>query len=364
MTTDLIDRRVFLAAGGASFLASLSPNSTLADEKPDAIFASAFYTHGARFGAAIFAEDGKIISELILPARGHDVVFSPLNDGIAVVFARRPGTFAFAFSASRGIKPVAISTPANRHFYGHGCFSHDGTWLFATENDFGRAKGKIGIYNTREGFRRVGEFETFGIGPHEILLTQDGETLVVANGGIETHPEFGRAKLNLTSIQPSIVLIDANDGSLKTKFLLPPENSKLSLRHMDMDSTGKIWIAGQLQSVDHRHPLVATVTQDRGLELVNLDENLTRSLRGYIGSISINKLAKRVAIASPKSGILVEFPTYDPTRIQIRKVRKINGIAPQKMGFVLTSSDGDFVSASNFMQTGQRKWDNHLAGRF
>ena len=46
-------------------------------------------------------------------------------------------------------------------------------------------------------FARVGEFPTHGVGPHELLLLGDGRTLAVANGGIETHPDFGRAKLNI-----------------------------------------------------------------------------------------------------------------------------------------------------------------------
>lgn len=363
MTTGLIDRRVFLKAGGAGFLAGLSLGSSQAAESEDAIFASAYYTRDGLFGAAVFSEDGKIISKLALPARGHDVVFSPRIDGEAVVFARRPGTFAFAFSLTRNKKPQSFSTPANRHFYGHGCFSKDGKLLYATENDFETARGKIGIYNAQESFRRIGEFDTFGVGPHELLLLPDGKTLVVANGGIETHPEFGRAKLNLLTMQPSIVLISVNDGRLVSKFQLPPEHSKLSLRHMDIDADGNVWIAGQMQNDDRATPLVARLSDSSGLVSVELKENITRILSGYIGSISVNKQTSRVAISSPKSGVIVEFASDDPSDSSIHKSTKVSGLAPHGNSFASTTSNGEFQLAATTNQTTIHNWDNHLVVR-
>lgn len=363
MTTGLIDRRVFLKAGGAGFLAGLNMRSSQATEQKGAIFASAYYTREGNFGAAVFSEEGNILSELSLPARGHDVVFSPCVDGEAVVFARRPGTFAFSFSLSGNKKPLSFSTPANRHFYGHGCFSQDGKWLYATENDFDAANGKIGIYNAREGFRRIGEFDTFGIGPHELLLMPDGKTLVVANGGIETHPEFGRAKLNFPDMQPSIVLIGATDGRLVSKFQLPSKHSKLSLRHMDIDTDRNVWIAGQLQNDDRTAPLVAKLSELNGLDIVDFQENVTRKLSGYIGSISVNKQTNRVAISSPKSGAIVEFASDNLKDSSIQELAKASGLAPHGNSFASTTSNGEFQLAAKTIHRTVYNWDNHLAVR-
>lgn len=360
MTTGLIDRRVFLKAGGASFLAGLNAGSSQAAVSEDAIFASAYYTREGSFGAAIFSEDGKILSELSLPARGHDVVFSPRVYGEAIVFARRPGTFAFAFSILRNKKPQSFSTPVNRHFYGHGCFSQDGKWLYATENDFETANGKIGIYNAQESFRRIGEFDTFGVGPHELLMMPDGKTLVVANGGIETHPEFGRAKLNLPMMQPSIVLISVNDGRLVSKYQLPSKHSKLSLRHMDIDADGDVWIAGQLQNDNRAAPLVARLSNSAGLDFVDLHESITQELSGYIGSISVNKQTNRVAISSSKSGVIVEFASDDPSDSSVHKLAKANGLIPHGDSFASTTSNGEFQLAAKTTQRTVYNWDNHM----
>ena len=83
-------------------------------------------------------------------------------------------------------------------------FSPDGALLYATENDFDNAAGMVGIYDARAVSSAIGEFPTHGVGPHELLLLDDGATLAIANGGIETHPDFGRAKLNIATMKPSL----------------------------------------------------------------------------------------------------------------------------------------------------------------
>ncbi|MCY4309047.1 MAG: DUF1513 domain-containing protein [Rhodobacteraceae bacterium] len=68
-------------------------------------------------------------------------------------------------------------------FFGHGIFSADGSLMFTTENDYEVAAGRIGIWDTRNGYHRVGEIGSGGIGPHDIKYISEQEILVVANGG-------------------------------------------------------------------------------------------------------------------------------------------------------------------------------------
>ena len=74
-------------------------------------------------------------------------------------------------------------------------FSADGSLLYATENAFDSGEGRIGLYAADDGFRRRGEFASHGIGPHQLCLAPDGQTLLVANGGIRTHPDYRRRGL-------------------------------------------------------------------------------------------------------------------------------------------------------------------------
>ena len=100
--------------------------------------------------------------------------------------------------------------------------------------------GMIGVYDATAGFRRIGEFATHGMDAHEMLLLDDGRTLAIANGGIETHPDFGRAKLNIATMKPSFVFIDRLSGDLIEKHELAPELHQLSIRHMDQDQSGAL----------------------------------------------------------------------------------------------------------------------------
>ncbi|HMQ58557.1 MAG TPA: DUF1513 domain-containing protein, partial [Rhizobiaceae bacterium] len=206
-------RRGLLLSAGllAGSWASLRPKAVWAGARRD-LFAAAWMRDGLA-GFSVLDGDGTILRDVALPDRGHDVAADRTGRWI-VAFARRPGRFAVAVDRTGDSAPIAFATPPDRHFFGHGVFSPDGALLYATENDFDAAAGVIGIYDATAGFVRIGEFPTFGMDPHELLLLGDGRTLAIANGGIETHPDYGRAKLNLSTMQPCVVFIDRENGTL------------------------------------------------------------------------------------------------------------------------------------------------------
>ena len=201
-------------------------------------------------------EAGKIVFAADLPERGHDVTFDPVSRR-AVVFARQPGTFAVVFDHTKRSQTLTIASVEGRHFYGHGVFSPDGALLYATENDFDNAAGMIGVYDATDSFRRVGEFPTYGIGPHEFLLMPDGRTLAIANGGIETHPDFGRAKLNLVddAAVAGVRRPDQRRPHRRASFCRPALH-QLSIRHMDFDATGAVWFGCQYEGPASDQPLL------------------------------------------------------------------------------------------------------------
>src|SRR6185312_463931 len=135
------------------------------------------------------------------PARGHDLVQRP-GTRECVVFARRPGTFAIAFSTDASAAPVEFQSKPDRHFFGHGSFSRDGRLLLTSENDFEAVRGVIGVRDATAGYRQIGEFDAAGMEPHDLCLLSDGRTLVIANGGLETHPLSERENLNVATMEP------------------------------------------------------------------------------------------------------------------------------------------------------------------
>jgi hypothetical protein len=352
---EIIDRRSFLKAAGIGFAATLAPGSLHALERADAVYASGYRAPDGAFGVATVCERGEIIDRVALPARAHGMAFSS-KTGRAVAFARRPGTFAMVFDPSRQAEPIVITAPEGRHFYGHGHFSPDGAVLYASENDFDGNRGMIGLYDGRDGFRRIGEFDAHGIGTHDMTVSDDGMMLVIANGGIETHPDFGRTKLNLGEMQPSLALIDAATGALVEKHVLPAEWAELSTRHVDLDGEGRIWFACQYEG--HRKdlpPLVGHFAKGEDLSFIDLPEETTRRLANYVGAIAVNRSEGLVGITSPKGGASVTLDAKSGKVLAETVVPDAAGIAPARGGFAVSSYDGDFLSVRSNVA-----WDQHI----
>jgi hypothetical protein len=352
---EAIDRRGFLTAAGISFTASLSPRSLMALERADAVYAAGFRAPDGAFGIATISERGEIIDRASLPARAHGLAHSPAT-GRIVAFARRPGTFAMVFDPSRQTEPVVITSPEGRHFYGHGHFSPNGALLYASENDFDGNRGMIGVYDARDKFRRIGEFDAHGIGTHDMTVSDDGTLLVIANGGIETHPDFGRTKLNLDHMEPSLVLLDAKTGALVQRHGLPPALRQLSTRHLDIGADGRVWFACQWEGPRNAlPPLAGRFSEGEDLSFVSLPEEITIRLGNYVGAIAVNRREGIVGMTSPVVGAAVTLDARTGAVLKEELVRDAAGVAPAASGIAVSSYDGQFNEIRSKVA-----WDQHI----
>ena len=356
-------RRTFLAAAGAGFAASLLPRQALALERSELVFASAVQTASGGYGAVLLGEAGELIARIALPDRGHDVTIST-TAGRGVVFARQPGTFAVVFDPAGRDAPVTLSSVAGWHFFGHGVFSPDGKLLYATESDFEAARGVVGIFDATDGYRRIGEFPTFGTGPHEMLLMPDGVTLVVANGGIETHPDYGRAELNLETMDPSVVFIDRRDGRLVGQLRLEAELHQLSIRHMAIDGRGRVWFGCQFRGAPSQSPqLVGYASLDGKIELIELPPETLADLRNYVGSVATSADGNTIAVSSPQGDRLVAIDVEGRRPVLVETLRDGCGLAPDGTGFVASSGLGQLIGLAGAERATTMydfKFDNHL----
>ncbi|WP_269932703.1 DUF1513 domain-containing protein [Aminobacter sp. HY435] len=361
MRTPLFDRRDFLKAAGATFLLSLTPAKRALALETDAMFATAYQARTGEYGVAVLSEAGKILHSVILPERGHDVTFDPISRK-SVVFARQPGTFMMVFDHTGRGKPLTIPSIAGRHYYGHGVFSPDGALLYVTENDFDNAAGMVGVYDARDGFRRLSEFPTHGVGPHELILLGDGKTLAICNGGIETHPDFGRAKLNIPTMKPSFVLVDRISGDLLEKHELPEKLHQLSIRHMDIDAQGTVWFGCQHEGPASETPLlVGRAVRGKELEMLDMPEDLLGGFRNYIGSVAANREAGLIAVSSPQGNIWATIEAASGKVVARNDLVEVCGLAPDRDGFLATTGAGKVVEPDG-KQTDdpEHVWDNHM----
>lgn len=347
----------------AGMLASgLAPMPTWADVGNPAYLSAGMKPDGSYVLCGLTGA-GEISFELPLPARGHAAAAHPTRPE-AVAFARRPGTYAVVLDCTNGQEKARLDAPAGRHFYGHGTFSANGELLFTTENDFENAQGVVGVWDVREGYRRLGEFWSGGVGPHDIKLIPESGTLVVANGGIETLPESGRTKLNIPTMQPNLSYLNL-DGSVLEEVTLGEDLRKNSIRHLAVTEDGLVAFAMQWQGDETDYPPVLG-TNRRGeeahLSVAPIDAN--RAMRGYAGSVAISTDSKTAAITSPRGGVLQSFDMASLTFKQMVGIEDVCGVAPTQDDFFVTSGLGLAIDRpSQNLAAGvrhHRRWDNHL----
>lgn len=307
----------------------------------------------------MFDGDGHIRFIEDLKSRAHDIAVAP--DGrTAIVFARRPGWFALVIDLAVGKARQSIAAIENRHFCGHGFFSADGKLLYATENAFDIETGVIGVYDVAAGYVRIGEFESGGVGPHQALLMPGGETIAVANGGILTHPDYGRRKLNLPTMEPSLTYLDRRSGEQIETHRLSRDLNQLSIRHMAVDQSGSVWFGCQYEGpATDTVPLIGRHRRGREAALVKIPDKTTRAFRNYIGSVAANRSGTRIGVTSPRGGVLAIFDISSQEIVATHRHPDICGLAANsENGFTATSGAGRILGEKS-TET-DFAWDNHL----
>ncbi|WP_417260038.1 DUF1513 domain-containing protein [Celeribacter sp.] len=355
----MTSRRRFLAGITA---ATLMPRVTWADAGSPAFLGAAKDSQGA-YGLYGLDENAQIIFRVPLPARGHAAAAHPTVPE-AVGFARRPGTFAVVVNCVDGTVMHRLDAPQGRHFMGHGVFVNGGDLLVTPENNYAKRKGVLGLWDRRRGYARVGEVATGGIGPHDIKRLADG-ALVVANGGIFTHPDHGagRDKLNIDTMQPSLTYM-SRDFEITEQVTLDAALHHSSIRHLSIGADGQVAFAMQWEGdADETVPLLGLHRRGEAPLLASAPDMDQARMKNYAGSVAFSGDGREVAITSPKGGLMQR---YAPDGQYLGAVTRMDicGLAPRGAGWL--GSDG----LGGLMEIGQGlrplmvaeglMWDNHL----
>ncbi len=357
-----IDRRELLF-GAAATAAMLALPRGVASLEAAECFAAARKDDRGIYSAAMFTLKGDL-KAVELPGRGHDIALKP--DGSEwVALARHPGKFGVAVPAGEGAATWFSARP-DRHFYGHGAYSNDGKLLYATQNDYENARGIIGVFDATDGYKQVGEFPSHGLEPHDILMLGDDRTLVIANGGIETHPDYGSRELNLPEMKPSLVYVDVESGDLLEEQVLAPHLHQLSIRHLAVSGRDSVVFGCQYRGPETEAPPLVGFHR-RGAEpvIVSAPAQTQAALQNYIGSVACDLSGSVVAASSPKGGLVTYWDVATRRYLGTTTLNDGCGLAPMRhsASFLLTSGDGWLVSreANGDMQkrASDFHWDNH-----
>lgn len=350
-------RRQFLAG---LLAAGFIPKPSWADAGSPRFLAAAARPDGSYVLCGISA-DLQVRFALPLPDRGHAAAAHPTRPE-AVAFARRPGTFAIVIDCAQGIERAVLSAPAGRHFYGHGAFSADGALLFTTENNYEAGEGRIGVWDTRKGYKRVDEWPSGGVGPHDIKRLQGTERLVVANGGIDTHPDSGRTKLNIATMQPSLTYIE--NGRVVQDVVLGTAWRKNSIRHLAVAPDGTVAFGMQWQGGDVAPALVGVHHPVKGVRVLDVPLDDVRRMQGYVGSVAFSNDGARIAVTSPRGGVMQVYDAKASRFSHNIAEPDVCGVAAMGQGFAMSSGLGGIRHIDDRIPYATRhsdlQWDNHL----
>jgi hypothetical protein len=350
-------RRAFLAALLAS---GATPHLGWAAAGNPAYLAAARDAAGG-FALHGLGTDGQSLFAIPLPARGHAGAGHPTR-AEAVAFARRPGSFALVIDCVSGRVRHRVTPPEGRQFNGHGCYDRAGARLYTAEQMGATSAGRIGVWDVAAGYRRIGEFPSGGIGPHEIRLMPDGSTLAVANGGIATDPG-DRRKLNIETMQPTLSYLDLAGDPLE-QVELSADLRRNSIRHLALRADGLLAFAMQWEGTEGAAPPLLGLHR-RGTDPVLAEAPLAAELamQGYAGSVAFSGDGGEIAITSPRGGRLHRFSPKGRFLGAVSRA-DVCGLAPRADGFLLSDGLGGLLALAGPtprpLAQDHLAWDNHI----
>ena len=372
-----INRRQFLGWLAASPVLlqtnSVQASSSQAPKAPDISaatlrFASASQSINGQNYLHLFNGRGEPLLGHPLPCRAHQVISHPTQPWLFAV-SRRPGKSIDVVDYQSGTLVQRINCANGYHLYGHAQISLDGRYLITTEKSDPHDDGRIVIRDIHRHFEITQEYSSAGIGPHELRLSPDQKTLVIANGGIKTQ---GREKINLESMQPSLVYLNMYTGRLLEQVRMPEEYHQSSIRHLDIAANGQVIIAMQYQgNPGDSVPLIACHTRGKPIQPLNIPPRIYSRLNQYCGSACFDSSGNYAAISSPRGNIITLWDMKAQQFSRAVKVKDGCGIAKAgRTGEFLVSSGTGRLYTLN-AQTSARpsllaapeniQWDNHLS---
>ena len=363
-----LSRRQLLGSLVASSL--LSPLNAFAKENDSKLLISAARDRHGQHWVICLQGNGKPVSRLKLPARAHQVIKHPHKEEIAVI-GRRPGQYIIVSSIKSGRVIKHIQPEQGFHFYGHALYTPDGRYLVSTENHIDSGQGRLFVRDVLNDYRVHAQLSSHGIGPHEIKLCSDTDTLVIANGGILTHPDKGRVKLNLDTMSPSLTYVSLTSGDLLEQVKLKEEYHQLSIRHIDINQRDEVVIGLQYQGdKTDSVPLVAHHQRGKDLKPLWAPDDVNYAMKHYCGSVCFDPIGKTAAVSSPK-GDLITFWDFDQL-IYLSSLRCKDGCgltSYRNNEFVISNGLGNLYHYNNTTKELSQNlsnpglkiaWDNHL----
>ncbi|WP_370262160.1 DUF1513 domain-containing protein [Limnobacter sp.] len=220
-----------------------------------------------------------------VPSRPHGLTW--LGPEECLVVARRPGDWLMRIHWGSG-QMQRHWLDHERSLNGHALRLAQEPWFYTTETDRYSGQGRL-VKRDLQSLETIDVWPTLGQDPHALIALPAGVaglqqgSILVANGGIPTHAQMGRAKVNLDDMDSSLVAMHPGTGEVLGRWQL--EDRLLSLRHLALNRAGNtVAVAMQAQHAKermrHASPVLALLNAS-GLKAVPS----STSRGGYAGDV-------------------------------------------------------------------------------
>lgn len=370
-----MNRRHFLSGSVQALMAGIGTafgrkKAKAADDAPRFLSACGVADKGGKlaFAAAAIDGAGDAVLESALQMRAHEIALHP--DGARfLAVGRQPGRYSCMIDLSDGRKLYDLSIADDHEFNGHAVFPGKGAQIIATEEHVETSVGRLGFYDAATGAWLQG-WPSHGIEPHELILDEKNNRLIVANGGILQRHAVGE-------VDSSLVILDLRDGKPIAAGRLPEDLASLSMRHMALTAKGDVVCGMQDQDAQSDlRPLVCLLGPAGNIRFLDIPRDLAMTLRGYVGSVAVDASGWVACATSPKGNVAMFWDLRREAWLGQVTVADGCGVAGNGKagGFVVTGGKGDIVEVATLdaggrpMQPKARAlaknarwhWDNHL----
>lgn len=242
--------------------------------------------------------------------------------------------------------------------------------MFTPEHDYERVRGLISVRDARD-YRVLAEVDTKGIDPHEIAWLAGPRRLLVANGGILTHPRSFRRKLNIDTMDPSLSVIDAASGACLEQWRLP--DHLLSIRHLSVASDGSAAVGLQYEGPrEHAPSVVALYRPAHGLALLERPERFQAQMNAYVASVCLSEADDLIAASCPHGHGIACWSKRTQRFLGVVPAREAYGLSAGGDGSIYVSQrDGEAFAINKARLRSQFldvisaqpiRWDDHWVG--
>lgn len=264
---------------------------------------------GRRHSLGVLDLDTNTTSSIATPVLGHSVVGHPQERRRVILFGQRPEKHSCVVDLLDQQVVLAFEATPGRHFYGHGAFSVDGRFVYATETADDTGAGVITVRDAKS-LAVLSELPSHGAAPHEMAFAGDGRTLVIANGGAISIE--GGAYGRVEQPEPSLCRVDAFSGRLLERHTI--EDGSLSLRHIYVTQGDDVVVAIKRYPEPLPSPCIALQRAGSGLEVLPHPDEMLDRFRSLALSVVVAPLRQTIAATHP-DGNLVSFWSLGERRL-------------------------------------------------